>query len=79
MDTKHSQRVRRVLMSTHVALEMFRRLRQEHTTNLPGDAWPVRVCFDAERDAFSFIVESQTFEPVTEGEPIPLLEVSVQT
>jgi len=59
-------------------LELFLRLRMEHATNLPGDAWPVRVCYDAERDAFVFVVESQTFEPVAEGEPIPLLEVTVR-
>jgi len=65
-------------MSAPLALEMFLRLRQEHKTNLPPDAWPLRVYVDAERDGFVFVVQSESFEAVPEGAVIPELEVTVQ-
>jgi len=65
-------------MSAPIALEMFLRLRQESLTNLPADAWPVRVYVNSERDSLVFIVQSESFEPVPEGAVIPELEVTMQ-
>ena len=75
-----TERVKRVLASAPLVLDLIRRVCKEFDdrTSLPADARAVAVYIDAERNAFTFIVESESFEPIAECEVIPLLEVTVK-
>jgi hypothetical protein len=73
-----NRRLKRVLVTAPLVLDFLRHVREDFASSLPSDARAVRVYADPENDGFQFIVESETFEPIREGEAIPLLEVTVQ-
>lgn len=72
------RKLKRVIVTAPLVLEFLCRVREDYATSLPNDARAVRVYASPESNGFQFIVESETFASVCDGEVIPLLEVTAQ-
>jgi hypothetical protein len=73
-----SRRLKRVLVSVDLVLDFLRRVREDDGTSLPNDARALRVFTNSECDGFEFIVASESFSPIDEGETIPPLEIKAR-
>lgn len=66
-------KVKKIPVTRHALADLFKEKNHliEVTDGLPRDAEVVRIDYNSDRDIYYFIVESEEFELVKEGEQIP--------
>lgn len=70
-------KVKKIPVTRHALADLFKERNHliEVTDGLPKDAEVVRIDYEHDRDTYYFIVESEQFDPVKEGEKIPETDV----
>jgi hypothetical protein len=82
MTTRDNSRVKRFPISGPILLDIFRTGRELHIkigTGFPDDAIVVWRHYDHSTGMFYLTVQSETFEPVKEGEEIPFSVITITT
>jgi len=72
-------KVAKIPVTRHALADLFKERDYliEITDGLPKDAEVVRIDYEHDRDTYYFIVESEEFDLVKEGEKIPEIDVEI--